>query len=191
MIILGSSSPARLEILNRIGIIPNLVISPNIEEKQLKKEKPKNLSIRLAKEKGLKVAESYQDDIIISADTVVCVGRQIIDKCLTSQDVAAAMNLLSGRSHRVYTSVCITFKGKQRYKTTETRIKFKRLTQKEISDFVNTKEGIGKSGGYTIGGFAESFILQVVGSVSGVLGLPSYETLTLLNPILLHTFALK
>lgn len=183
MLVLGSSSKARLEILHRIGVKPNLVISPDIIETQLKKETPKNLSIRLAKEKGLKVAESYNNDIIISADTVVCIGRNIIDKCLTSADVLNAMKLLSGRSHRVYSSVCITFEGKQRFKTTETRIKFKRLTAQEINNFVKTGEGIGKAGGYTIGGFAESFILNISGSVSGVFGLPSYETLTLLNPI--------
>ena len=93
------------------------------------------------------------------------------------------MKLLSGRSHRIYSSVCLTFQGKQRLKTTETRIKFKRLTSQEINNFVQTGEGIGKAGGYTIGGFAESIILNISGSVSGVFGLPSYETLTLLNPI--------
>jgi septum formation protein len=183
MLILGSSSPARLEILTKLGITPKLVLNPEINETPLKKETPKLLSLRLAKLKGLKIAEKYPQSVVISADTVVCVGRRIIDKCHTKEDVINAMKLLSGRSHIVYTSVCVTFNGSQRVKTSKTRIKFKRLTIKEIQDFANTEEGIGKAGGYTLNGFAESFVLQVSGSVSGVIGLPSYELLTLLKPV--------
>lgn len=181
MLILGSSSKGRLEILNKIGIKPDLILSPEVDETPLKKELPKMLSLRLAKAKGLKIAERYPNDVIISADTVVCIGRRIIDKCNTDEDVKKAMEMLSGRSHRVYTTVCITSQEKQRFRTVETRIKFKRLTLKEIENFLKTKEGIGKAGGYTINGVAESFILQISGSFSGVIGLPSYQTLNLLN----------
>jgi septum formation protein len=181
MLILGSSSKGRLEILNKIGIKPDLILSPEIDEEPLKKELPKMLSLRLAKAKGLKIAEKYPNETIISADTVVCIGRRIIDKCNTDEDVKKAMEMLSGRSHRVYTTVCITYKAKQRFRTIETRIKFKRLTSKEIENLTKSKEGIGKAGGYTINGIAESFILQISGSLSGVIGLPSYQTLNLLK----------
>ncbi len=183
MLILASSSKGRLEILEKLGIKPNLVISPEIDESPLKKETPKMLSLRLAKAKGLKVFEENQNACIISADTVVALGRRVVDKCLTDEEVKNALLMLSGKSHKVFTSVCITFKGKQTFRTIETRIKFKRLTLKEIENFIKTGEGIGKAGGYTINGFAESFILQICGSVSGVVGLPSYELLNLLRPI--------
>ncbi len=183
MLILGSSSVARLEILKKIGYNPDFVISPEVDETPLKKETPKNLSIRLARLKGLKIAELKPQDVVISADTVVCLGRRVIDKCLSDEEVRDAISTLSGRSHRVYTTVCITYKNKQRLKTSETRIKFKRLTKEEIENFVKTGEGIGKAGGYTIGGIAESFILGVSGSISGVMGLPSYEVLTLIRPL--------
>jgi septum formation protein len=183
MLILGSSSPARLEILKKIGYSPDFIISPEVDETPLKKELPKNLSIRLACLKGLKIAELKPEDVIVSADTVVCVGRRVIDKCASEEEVREAISMLSGRSHRVYTTVCITNKSKQILKTSETRIKFKRLTKEEIENFVKSGEGIGKAGGYTISGIAESFILSISGSISGVMGLPSYEFLTLIRPI--------
>jgi septum formation protein len=184
MLILGSSSKGRLDILNKLGIRPDLILSPDIDETPLKKEMPKMLSLRLAKAKGLKLSQDYPNDIIISADTVVCVGRRIIDKCITDDDVKKAMEMLSGRSHRIYTTVCITNGEKQKFRTAETRVKFKRLTPKEIEDFIKTGEGIGKAGGYTINGRAEGFVLHISGSVSGVIGLPSYETLNLLRSVL-------
>ena len=183
MFILGSASTSRLQILKKIGFTPHLQESSEIDETQLKKESPKMLSQRLAKQKGLKLSEKYPESTILSADTVVAIGRSIIDKCNTKKEVETAMLKLSGKGHKVITTVCITFKGKQKIRTTETKIKFKRLTMQEIEMFVKTDEGLGKAGGYSITGFAESFILQINGSVSGVIGLPSYETVNLLQSV--------
>jgi septum formation protein len=181
MFILGSSSNSRLEILKKLKFFPEIQESPEINETPKKSETPKLLSIRLAKEKGLKLSEKYPEKVILSADTVVAVGRRIIDKCNTKEEVIAAMKMLSGKNHTVFTAVCITNKGKQSFRSVETKIKFKRLTEKEIAFFAETGEGIGKAGGYSILGFAESFILKINGSVSSVIGLPSYETTNLLQ----------
>ena len=181
MFILASSSVSRLEILQKLNLIPEFTEAPSIEEAKKKNETPKMLSLRLAKEKGMKIAIKYPTKVVLSADTVVCIGRSIIDKCESEEEVKTALQALSGRSHRVFTTVCTTLGTKQRYKTVETRVKFKRLTSQEIENYAKSGEGIGKAGGYTISGFAESFIIQITGSVSGVIGLPSYETVNLLK----------
>jgi len=181
MFILGSSSNSRLEILKKIGFIPEKQEPSEIDETPKRSETPKMLSTRLAKAKGLKLAEKYPEKVILSADTVVAVGRKIIDKCNSKEEVILAMKTLSGKNHRVFTTVCVTLGAKQSFRAIETKIKFKRLTDEEILFFANTGEGIGKAGGYSISGFAESFILEIHGSISAVIGLPSYETTNLLK----------
>lgn len=183
MFILASSSPSRLEVLKKLGFKPSQVISPNILEVQLKGEDPKNYSIRLAKEKGLAVSATFTEMPIISADTVVCVGRRVIEKTSSREEVGNAMKMLSGKNHRIFTTVCLTIGKNQKIKTSESRIKFKRLTEEEIENFVKLDEGLGKAGGYSINGFAESFVIQIVGSISGVVGMPSYEVKNLLSSI--------
>lgn len=179
--VLASSSRARSEILNKLGFRRFHIESPEILELAKDRETPREFSVRLAKEKGAKVAALFPEKVVLSADTVVCIGRRVIDKAENIDDVIHAMTLLSGKRHRVFTTICTTFLEKQKIRTVETRIKFKRLTEKEIESFAKTGEGIGKAGGYTISGIAESFILGLNGSVSGVIGLPSYETSNLLK----------
>lgn len=181
MFILASSSSSRIEILNKLGLKPELIISPEIDETHLKKETPKMLSVRLAKAKGLKISKLHPNTVVLSADTIVCVGRTIIDKCLTKDDVKQAMLKLSGKNHKVITTVCTTLNQVCKTRTTETKVKFKKLLLQEIEAFAESNEGLNKAGGYSINGIAESFILQIVGSISGVVGLPSLQTINLLK----------
>jgi septum formation protein len=181
MLVLASSSPSRLQVLQKLGIEPSLQESPDIDESHKKGESPRELSLRLSREKGAKIAVKYPNDLVISADTVVCIGRKIIDKCESNEDVIKAMQMLSGKNHKIFTSVCVTMNNKQKFRTVETRVKFKVLTDQEIANFALTNEGIGKAGGYTITGVAEKFIQKINGSVSAVIGLPTYETINLLR----------
>jgi septum formation protein len=187
-IILASESPTRLDLLKSIRITPDLVIPSFIDEKQLSGEKPIELANRLALAKAVAVSDKVDRGIIISADTVVAVSRKVMPKALNSEDVLYCMNNLSGKRHRVYTGLCVIRKLEDqkvvRTKIRETVIKFKRLTHKEIESYIDCGEGIGKAGGYSLRGFAESFVLMLSGSHSNVLGLPLYETRNLIDSLI-------
>jgi septum formation protein len=118
---------------------------------------------------------------VIGADTVVSVGRRILPKCEILSEAAQSLRLLSGRAHRVHTGIClVTPKGQERRKMVETRLRFKRLSSSEIEAYLGSGEWRGKAGGYAIQGLAGAFALKLVGSYSSVVGLPLYETMSLL-----------
>lgn len=182
-IILASESPARLQLLSTIGIKNINVMPANIDETPLKKESPRQLAIRLAKEKGLKIASHIKENaIIISADSVVTIGTRILPKAITKEDIRYCITLLSGRRHKVFTAVTmIDTKTKIiRSKIASTIIKFKNMTKEEIEYYVNTEEGLNKAGGYAIQGSVQSFIPFLQGQVSTVIGLPLYEVKNML-----------
>lgn len=186
-IILASSSETRLKLLKRINIIPDKIIASNIDESEKDKELPRNLAIRLAGEKALTIANMNEAAIIIAADTVVAMGRRILPKALTKEEVIFCLKLLSGKRHRVYTGVSVLLKENDkiinRKKLVTSIVKFKRLTAQEINFYAQTDEGINKAGGYSIFGFAESFVQFISGSYSNVMGLPLCETVNMLSSI--------
>ncbi|MCI0737311.1 MAG: Maf family protein, partial [Beijerinckiaceae bacterium] len=123
------------------------------------------------------LAEAY----IIGADTVVSVGRRILPKCETVAEAVQSLRILSGRAHRVHSAVCLlTPKGRARQKLVETRLRFKRLSADEIEAYLGSGEWRGKAGGYAIQGLAGGFTQKLAGSYPAVVGLPLYETLSLL-----------
>ncbi len=185
-IILASTSPSRLSLLARIKIFPDQILPADIDESELRGELPKDLVTRLAKAKATKIADQIAiDAIIIGADTVVACGRRILPKALTRDDVQYCLNLLSGRRHVVYTSVCVIRKSAStlvhRQKLVKTTVKFKRLAKSEIEFYCNLDEGLNKAGGCAISGYAESFVSFLSGSHSNVQGLPLLETRNLLT----------
>lgn len=186
-IILASSSPARLELLKRIKIIPDYVIPANINETPKKKELPAKLAIRLAREKAEIVAEKIEDGIIIAADSVVTKGLKVLPKASTKEEIRYCLEALSGCRHRVYTGVCIIKKIDRqtisRQRLVQTTVKFKRLTHKEIEFYVELGEGLQKGGGYSISGYVEGFISFISGSISNVIGLPLFDTLNMLSSL--------
>ncbi|HET6375841.1 MAG TPA: Maf family protein, partial [Methylocella sp.] len=110
------------------------------------------------------------------------VGRRILPKCETVAEASQALRLLSGRAHRVHTAVClVTPKGRKRQKTVESRLRFKRLSTDEIEAYLGSGEWRGKAGGYAIQGLAGAFAIKLAGSFSAVVGLPLYETMSLLT----------
>ena len=184
---LASGSPRRLALLQQIGIEPDALLPADVDETPLKSEMPRLLAARLAAEKAAAAKvladrrEDLQSSYILAADTVVCVGRRILPKCSLMDEAADCLRLLSGRPHRVYTGVTlITPRGGRRHRLVETRVRFKRLSGEEIQLYLASGEWSGKAGGYAIQGLAGSFVVRLVGSYTSVVGLPLYETQSLL-----------
>ena len=179
-LVLASASPRRLDLLRQIDIVPDRVSPSHIDETPLVGELPRQLAERLARQKA--EACPAEDAFILSADTVVALGRRILPKAETSEDADACLGLLSGRSHRVFTGVAVRALGERlASRVVTTRVTFKRLTQGEIDAYIHSGEPIGKAGGYAIQGRGGAFVRQLSGSYSAVVGLPLYETVSLLS----------
>lgn len=179
--ILASASPRRRDLLAQIGFKPSSIIPADINEDPIPGELPRSHALRLACEKAQKVALDHPDNIILASDTVVGVGRRILPKTEDRPSAEECLRLLSGRSHRVFTGVAVIgHDGVMRTRVSETRLKMKRLSEDEISDYLGSNEWDGKAGGYGIQGMAGAFIHHISGSYTGVVGLPVYETRTLL-----------
>lgn len=179
---LASASPRRLDLLAQVGLIPDLVDPADVDETALKDETPRRLALRLASEKAQVVAARQPHAFVLAADTVVAVGRRVLPKAEMEAEARACLQLLSGRAHRVLTGVCVRAPdGRSASRLAETRLHFKRLTGTEIEDYVLSEEWRGKAGGYGVQGRAGGFVLSLSGSYTGVVGLPLYETLSLLE----------
>lgn len=179
---LASASPRRLELLARVGIVPTEVRPADINEQELADETPRRLALRLAGEKAAAVAPLAPGAFVLAADTVVAVGRRILPKAETLAEARACLDLLSNRSHRVYTGVAVVAPdGRQASRLVETRLKFKRLSPRERDQYLAGGEWRGKAGGYGVQGRAGAFVTDLQGSYTGVVGLPLYETLCLLE----------
>ena len=185
--ILASGSPRRLQLLQQAGITPDHLSPVNADETPLKSEAPRSLAKRLAREKAELALENVArspelaGSIILTADTVVALGRRILPKAEMLDDAANSLAFLSGRSHRVYTGITlVSVKGAFRHRLVETRVRFKRLSRDEIDAYLASGQWRGKAGGYAIQGLAGSFVVKLVGSYTNVVGLPLYETTSLL-----------
>ena len=182
-LILASASPRRLELLKNAKINPDIIHPANIDETIRKKEKSNFYLKRISIEKALNVQEKYKEDIILAADTIVSTNQKIIGKPVDDKEAVKTLKFLSGRNHNVKTGICVLFKNKKKFKIVSTKIKFKSLHQKEIDDYIKTKEWIDKAGSYAIQGYAERFIIKIIGSYSNVVGLPLYETINMLKSL--------
>ncbi len=186
-LVLASASARRLQLLSQIGIEPDKLLPASVDETPQRKELPRALAMRLAETKAEVARHNLDRDpelrgaFILSADTVVSVGRRILPKPELTDEAAACLRLLSGRAHRVYTALClVTPKGKVRSRVVETRVRFKRLSREEIETYLASGEWEGKAGGYAIQGRAGAFVTRLIGSYPNVVGLPLYETMSLL-----------
>jgi nucleoside triphosphate pyrophosphatase len=186
-LILASASVRRLELLQQMGLDPDALIPADLDETPNRGELPRVLATRLANEKAEAAAKlaakrpELEGAFVLAADTVVAVGRRILPKCEIVDEATQCLRLLSGRVHRVYTGVTIiTPKGGRRRRLVETRVRFKRFSSDEIEAYLASGEWRGKAGGYAIQGLAGTFVVKLVGSYTGVVGLPLYETLSLL-----------
>lgn len=187
-LVLASGSPRRIELLQQAGIEPSRLYPADIDETPLRAEHPRSLAKRLSRGKAERAFEGLKSDpeaagsFILAADTVVAVGRRILPKAELIDEASNCLRLLSGRSHRVYSGIClVTPAGKVRQKLIETRVRFKRLSREELESYLASGEWRGKAGGYAIQGLAGTFVVKLVGSYTNVVGLPLYETVSLLT----------
>lgn len=184
VLVLASESPRRLKLLAQAGIVPDAVVPAAIDETPQKGELPRGYALRLAAGKARAAAAvwSGRQASILAADTVVACGRRILPKAEGDADVRACLALLSGRRHAVLTAIAILdVEGHLKTRVATTRVAFKRLSTDEIDSYVRYGEGVGKAGGYAIQGRAETFVRQLNGSYSNVVGLPLLETVSLLR----------
>jgi septum formation protein len=181
-LVLASASPRRLELLGQAGVTPDRVDPSDIDETPRAKETPRLLALRLAREKAAAAAARSPGAFVLAADTVVAVGRRVLPKAETEEQARACLGLLSGQAHKVLTGVAVIAPdGRQAARLAEARVKFKRLTPREIDGYIASGEWRGKAGGYAIQGRAGAFVTALQGSYSAVVGLPLYETLALLE----------
>ena len=174
--ILASSSPQRKKLLETIGIIPDDIVPANIDETPKKNEKPKDFALRMSKEKGLSVAKNNLNSFILSGDTIVAAGRRIIGKPSSKNEAEKILKLLSGKRHRVLSAFTLIKPDcSEITKVVVSRVKFSRLSDKEINEYLDTNEWQGKAGGYAIQGRASAFVPWISGSYTGVMGFPMNE----------------
>ena len=188
LLVLASASSRRLSLLEQIGIEPDALRPASIDETPRKGEQPRSYAQRIARAKAIVAKQRLEREphlsgaFVLSADTVVAVSRKIIGKPEYLNEAAEALQTLSGRSHRVYTSIClVTDTGGIRMRTVETRVRFKRLSAEEVDAYLACGEWRGKAGGYAIQGIAGAFVQKIVGSYSNVVGLPLIEVVQLLT----------
>jgi len=182
-LVLASESPRRIALLAQAGITPDAVLPAALDETVRKGELPRIHAQRLATEKARKVESEWNGKpaFILAADTVVAVGRRILPKAADDDAVRACLTLLSGRRHQVITAVAlVTPDGKLRLRVAQTRVSLLKLSEAQIQSYVESREGVGKAGGYAIQGRAEALIKEISGSYSNVVGLPLALTVGLL-----------
>ncbi len=184
-LILGSASPRRRDLLAQIGVVPDEIRGADIDETPAVGELPRVYVKRMAREKNAAISggapESGSEDLIVTADTVVSCGRRILGKPQNAAEARKFLTLLSGRRHRVTTAICARLGDVLRERAVETRVKFKRLSEEEITAYLASGEWLGKAGGYAIQGIGAAFIPQIHGSYTNVVGLPLTEVSGLLT----------
>ena len=180
--ILGSGSPRRKELLAQLGIVPDAILPPDIDEDPKRGELPRPYCARLAREKMAAVVAD-PDDIVLCADTTVALGRRILGKPADAGEAAAFLTLLGGRRHQVITAVAVRRGDTLRLREVVTDVKMKRLSDTELNAYLASGEWQGKAGGYAIQGMAGAFIPWISGSFTGVVGLPVAETAALLAAV--------
>ncbi len=180
MLVLASASPRRLALLRQIGVEPDRVIAPDVDETPLKDETPRALARRLALMKA--GAARTTDAMVLAADTVVACGRRILPKAEHEDQARTCLALLSGRTHQVITAVVLVApNAAPRSRVVASRVRFGRLTDDDITAYIKSDEWRGKAGGYAIQGRAGRFAIALNGSYSAVVGLPLHETAFLLR----------
>ena len=179
-LILGSSSPRRKDLLAQLGITPDAIIAPDIDEEPRKGELPRPYCARVARDKAMAIAADA-DDIVLCADTTVALGRRILGKPRDAAQAAEFLTALGGRRHQVITAVVVRRGEKLWCREVVSDVKMKRLSDDELNFYLASGEWEGKAGAYGIHGIAGAFFPWISGSFSGIVGLPVTETAALLQ----------
>jgi septum formation protein len=181
LLVLASASPRRLELLHRVGLVPDRIDPAGIDETPRPGELPPRHALRLAEEKARAVMLRHPGAYILAADTVVACGRRILPKPADQATARTCLELLSGRRHRVHSGIALAIPdGRLVLRRVDSQVAFKRLSRAEIAAYLESGEWCGKAGGYAIQGRAAALISWISGSYSNVVGLPLFETAQLL-----------
>ena len=178
-LILGSASPRRRELLAQLGITPDEIKHPDIDETPGRSELPQPYCMRIAREKVMAITGG-PDDVVLCADTTVALGRRILGKPRDAAEAAQFLLALGGRRHQVITAVAVRRGDRMWTREVVTDVKMKRLSDAELNAYLASHEWDGKAGAYAIQGLAGAFIPWISGSFTGVVGLPVAETAALL-----------
>ena len=178
-LILGSGSPRRKDLLAQLGLVPDDIRSPDIDETPAKGELPRPYCARMAREKAMAV-ERAPDEIVLCADTTVALGRRIMGKPEDEKEAAAFLLAMAGRRHKVITAVAVAHGERVLESVVVTTVKMKRFSDIELNTYLASGDWKGKAGGYGIQGPAGAFIPWIQGSYTAVMGLPVAETANLL-----------
>ncbi len=171
-LILASASPRRLDLLAQVGIVPDAVMPAEIDETPRPGELPLPMARRLAAAKASAVAEQAPDAFVLAADTVVAVGRRQLGKPIDDAEARKFLEMLSGRRHRVLGGISVIAPdGRRSDRLSTTVVRFKRLSDADITAYLATDEWQGKAGGYAIQGRAGAFVPAVNGSYTNIVGL--------------------
>lgn len=181
-LILGSGSPRRKELLAQIGLVPDLILPPDIDENPQKGELPRPYAMRLAREKVLAVPAG-PEDVVLCADTTVALGRRILGKPVDAGEAAAFLTALGGRRHEVITAIAVRRGDRVLTRESVSAVKMKRLSDAELNAYLASGDWQGKAGGYGIQGLAGALIPWISGSYTGIMGLPVAETAALLSAV--------
>ncbi|OSP54066.1 nucleoside triphosphate pyrophosphatase [Pseudoruegeria sp. SK021] len=179
-LVLGSASPRRQELLAQLGVVPDDIRAPDIDEDPHPGELPRPYCIRIAREKVQAIAAA-DNEIVLCADTTVALGRRIMGKPRDAGEAAEFLLALSGRRHRVFTAVAVRCGDRIWERCVESRVKMKPLSDAELNAYLASNDWRGKAGGYGIQGPAGAFIPWIAGSFSAIVGLPLPETAALLQ----------
>ena len=180
-LILASQSPRRKHLLAEAGIFADHVIAADIDETPMKNERPADYVLRIAHQKANAVASRLDGQFVLSADTAVICGQRILPKAETAEEARRCLQLLSGRSHRVYGGICLYLPdGGWRTKLSVSRVKFRPLGPADMHAYLQSGEWQGKAGGYAIQGRAGLYVRQITGSYSNIVGLDMHKVAGLL-----------
>ena len=180
-LILASQSPRRKHLLAEAGISADHMIAADIDETPIKNERPADYVLRMAHKKADVVASRLGDQFVLAADTAVVCGQRILPKAETAEEVRRCLQLLSGRSHRVYGGICLYLPdGGWRIKLSVSRVKFRPLCLADMHAYLQSGEWEGKAGGYAIQGRAGLYVRQITGSYSNIVGLDMHKVAGLL-----------
>ena len=187
-LILASRSPGRLYLLDKIGVKPDAIMPADIDEIEFKNEKPQEAAYRLAKSKAEHISKQIDNGYIIAADSIVSLGNKILPKPVNEELWRLCLNSISGKRHHIHSGVTVVKVvdgsiAEIASKVVESSVKFKRLTDQDISWYIKTGEGLNKAGGYSIQGKGEVFVRSIHGSYSNIVGLPLYEVRNMLGSL--------
>lgn len=174
MVILGSKSPRRKEILEMLGIDFKIYV-PSVSEDIKDFSSPYEYVYKTALKKGLAVTKVFPNDTIICADTIVAIDNKILEKPKDKDDARRMIELISGRCHSVLTAVYVSKNGKSETFVKETKVYISKMTENEIEDYIDSKEPYDKAGGYAIQGIFAKHIEHIEGDYYNVMGLPLNE----------------